>query len=347
MAKKELAGAGLTALKADLQRKNPAQCYVFYGPEAFLKYHYLRLLKKLLLDDLTEQFNYHRLTPETFSLQTLLDSVEAFPMMAERSLVQVDDWDLFKLGESDREQVIGLLGDLPEHVCLVLFYDAAEFKPDKRQKKLWQALSSHGVLVDFQKPSERELCDWVGRQFLKEKKQIGPELCRYLLVRTGGDMSLMKGEISKLCAYASGPAITRGDIDAVVEPVLEAVVFDISNAIAAGNFPVALEKLQTLFQKQEEPIPILAAIGSQMRRLHAARLLRSRGRAEESLKRLYGLGEYPAKLTVRQANQLSDRFCQRAVLLCLQTDEQLKTSYDDPKRLLELLVVRLAQEARA
>ena len=52
-------------------------------------------------------------------MDALSDSVENLPMMAERSLIRVDDVDLFKLGEKDRERLIALLGDLPPYCCLV------------------------------------------------------------------------------------------------------------------------------------------------------------------------------------------------------------------------------------
>ena len=40
------------------------------------------------------------------------------------------------------------------------------------------------------------------------------------------------------------------------------------------------------------------------------------------------------------------RFCEKAVLLCRDTDHKLKTSYDTEERLLELLLLQLAEEAR-
>ncbi len=46
-------------------------------------------------------------------MDALSDSVENLPMMAERSLIRVDDVDLFKLGEKDRERLIALLGICP------------------------------------------------------------------------------------------------------------------------------------------------------------------------------------------------------------------------------------------
>ncbi len=339
-----MAKNALQQLKNDLRGKTPGRVYIFHGEEAYLREHYLQMLKRQLLDDLTQSFNYHRFTPENFSLEALANSIESYPMMAKWSVVQVDEVDLFKLPEAERTQMAELLADVPEYCCLVLVYETVPFKPDRRQKKLWEAIAKHALIVEFQKQGERELCDWIARHFAANGKQIAPDLCRYLIGRTGGAMTALVGEIAKISAYASGAQITQPDIDAVVDPVLEAVVFDLSNAIAAGKPELALFKLQTLLQKQEEPVAILAAIGSQMRRLNAARILLDSGKGADSLMQLYGLGEYPARLTMNQAGRLSSAFCQRAVLLCQQTDLRLKTSYDAPKALLEFLILQLAQE---
>jgi len=40
-----------------------------------------------------------------------------------------------------------------------------------------------------------------------------------------------------------------------------------------------------------------------------------------------------------------ETFFDTALPLCAETDYRLKTSFDEPERLLELLVLRLAQEA--
>ena len=61
---------------------------------------------------------------------------------------------------------------------------------------------------------------------------------------------------------------------------------------------------------------------------------------------LCGMPSYPANKTIEFARRVSDRFCERAVVLCLETDEKMKSSYDTQERLLELLLLRLAQEAR-
>ena len=46
------------------------------------------------------------------------------------------------------------------------------------------------------------------------------------------------------------------------------------------------------------------------------------------------------------AKRFSPRFCRQAAALVLETDSKLKTSFDQPERLLELCLLELAQEAK-
>ena len=65
MAKKPSAGDALQELKSALKAKELGRLYFFHGEETFLLHHYLGQIKKLLLDPLTESFNYHRRTTRT------------------------------------------------------------------------------------------------------------------------------------------------------------------------------------------------------------------------------------------------------------------------------------------
>ena len=345
MAKPKSDNGSIDRLKASLRNKEADNFYVFHGEEGFLLQHYLEQLRKLLLDDLTEAFNYHRLNSETFDLRSFADAVENLPMMAEHTLVQVDDVDFFKMSESDREKIAELLSDIPEYCTLVLTYVTTDWKPDKRLKKLWEPFTKHATIVEFAKQEPRDLIPWISRHFANQGKRISNDLCGYLIDITDGTMTALAGEIRKICAYSGAEHITKTDIDAVTEPVMDAVVFDMTNLLGDGKYAAALGKLHQLLKMQEEPLTILGAIGGQIRRISAARTLLDNGQQVGDLMRLTGMKEYPAKKAMESARRFRPELCKKAAQLVLETDRKIKTSFDNPDRLLELLILQLAQEA--
>lgn len=345
MAKKQPTGGNLQSLKASLKNKDLGRLYFFYGEETFLLNHYLTQVKKQLLDPLTESFNFHRFTAETFDMTEFADAVENLPMMAENTLVQVDEIDIFKLNESDRNKMVDILSDIPDYCTVVFTYLTVAWKPDKRLKKLWEAVENNGLAVEFAKQDQRDLIAWVNRHFAARGKRISTNLCAYLIDITGGTMTALSSEIEKICAYSGSEEIVKTDIDAVTEPVLDAVVFQMTDRISEGAYDKAFLSLQQLLKMQQEPLAILGAIGAHFRRLGTARSLMELGKNSGDLQKLCGLPDYPARKTMEAARHVDNAFCERAVELVMETDYKMKTSFDDSERLLELLVVDLALEA--
>jgi DNA polymerase-3 subunit delta len=320
--------------------------YIFHGEETFLQQHYLSQMKKQLIEDLTESFNFHKLTVETFDVQTFADAVENLPMMAEHTMVWVDEIDLFKLPEADRNKLAEVFSDVPEYCTVIFTYETTPWKPDKRLKKFWEAVNANAKIVEFPKQEQRDLIPWVARHFASQKKNISSELCAYLIEITGGTMTALSGEIRKICAYSGADTIRRSDIDAVTEPVMDAVVFQMTDLLGRGEYGKALQKLQQLLKMQQEPVLILGAIGGHFRRLSTARTLMDHGRGSSDLMKLCCISDYAARKTMDAARHFHSTFCSRASELILEADYKLKTSYDDPDRVLEVLILQLAQEAR-
>ncbi|MBR4017809.1 MAG: DNA polymerase III subunit delta [Oscillospiraceae bacterium] len=346
MAKKTEQPSMLQTLKEQLKQNAPARLYFFYGEETFLLHHYLKQLKKALIDPVTESFNFHKLTPESFDIRTFADCVENLPMMAEHTLVIVDEIDIFKMHESDRNAMAEILSDIPDYCTVVFTYETTAYKPDKRLKKLWDVVEQNGLQVDFEKQNQRDLVAWIGRHFAAAGKKITPDLCVYLIDITGGTMTALAGEISKICAYSGAEMVCKADIDAVVEPVLDAVVFQMTDLLGSGDYGTALLKLQQLLKMQQEPLAILGAVGMHFRRLSAARILLDNGKSADDLMKITGLKDYAARKTIASAGRFSAKFYEKAARLVLESDQKIKTSFDAPERILEVLILRLAQEAK-
>ena len=309
-------------------------------------HHYLEQIKKQLLDELTESFNYHRLNNETFDLQAFADAVENLPMMADATFVQVDDVDPFKMNEGDRTKMAEILWDIPDYCTVVFTFETLPWKPDKRLKKLWEAIDGSGEIVEFARQDQKDLIAWVTRHFAAHKKQISSDLCAYLIDITGGTMTALSGEIDKICAYSGADPIKKTDIDAVTEPVLDAVVFQMTELLSSGRYGDALLKLQQLLKMQEEPIKILGAVGGHFRRISTARTLLDHGKTASDLQKLCApMPDFAARKTMDAARRFKPEFCRKSAELILETDYRMKTSFDDNERLLELLILQLSQEA--
>ena len=333
--------SGFEKLKKDLSAGKPGQLYIFHGEETYLRDHYLGRLREAILTGGLGEFNRHNIGAKEMSPHALEEAVDCLPMMAERTLVEVADFDLFRAGE--KEEYIRILSNLPDYCCLVFVYDVLEYKPDARTK-LAQAVKAHGTAVNFARQGQRELTDWVRRHFKALGKDIDPRLCWELIELCGDLMHNLQQEISKIAAYAKEDHITRADIEAVAAPQLSAVVFRIADAIGEKNFDRAAATLGELYQMQKTPYEILSALGKQMRQLYSARLALAGGKGSGYVAQLWGM-RYPADRLMSSARRFSLPWCRRAVVRCAQTDLAMKSTGQDAKELLTTLLLELANTA--
>ncbi len=343
----KVADSGLVKLKESLASGSLETIYIFHGEESYLREFYLSEMKKNLAGSF-ESFNYHKLEGKTLTVQLLTEAVEAMPMMSQRTMVQVADWDLFKLGEDQRKALTALLEDFPPYCCLVLVYDQLAYKPNKTYKKLCAALDAHVRTVKFEEQSQNEILKWVSRRFKAAGHSIDVPTAEHLLFTCGSLMNGLIPEIGKIAAYAKGERITKADIDAVAAPVLEAQVFEMTNAVSKGNFDRASEVLGALLKLQEEPFMLLALIGKELRKLRTARIALDAGRDKFWLMEQWNMrSDYPARLLLDNARRVSRGWCARAVERCCDVDVRIKSVGGvDGANELKLLLMELAQGAR-
>ena len=277
------------------------------------------------------------------TVQTLSEIAEAMPMLAERTLIVVTDFDLFKLGEEQRERLMAFLEDIPPYCCMVFVYDTVPYKPNKTLKKLCKSVADHVRVVEFQAADSKELVTWISRRFRALDKEIDRQDAEYLIFLCGGLMTGLIPEIQKIAAYAKGKTVTQKDIDAVADPVLSAEIFKLSDAVLQHDNDRAAGILGDLLKMQTEPILILAALGKQLRRLYTARMAIDGGKDRYWLMELWGMKtDYQAKLLLNAAKRTTADWCADAVKQCQTLDRRMKSERGmDAVGELKLLLVRL------
>ena len=187
--KKTGGNAAYDTFRGDLAAGTLGTVYIFYGEESYLREFYLSELRKKLVPAGFEEFNYHRLEGKSLTVQALTEAAEAMPMMAERTMIQVTDWDVYKLPEDQRNALIALLEDFPDYCCLVLVYDQIEYKPNKTYKKLYTALDKRAQAVEFREQSQGEILKWVSRRFKATGHTIDVPTAEHLIFTCGSRRS--------------------------------------------------------------------------------------------------------------------------------------------------------------
>ena len=265
----------------------------------------------------------------------------AFAYLSEKRYDQVD---LPCILVSDVRLAMALLADFPEYCTLVFLYRQIPYKTDAKLKKLTAALAERAQVIEFAQQGQQKLQKWVRRRFAAAGKDIDAGTVDHLLFTCGSLMTGLVPEIAKIAAYARGPKITAADIDAVADPVLDARVFDMTDAVAARDYDKAAECLAELLRMQEEPIRILAALGKTLRQLYTARLAIDGGKDVLWLKDLWRMkSDYPAKKLMQSARGVRRSWCREAVKRCQTLDHRMKSERNmDSEGELKLFLMELA-----
>lgn len=335
--------AALRQLKLELKSGTPRTLYLFHGEESYLKEHYLRQLRRQLVPEGLEQFNYRTIPGRSCTLQALREALDCLPVMSERTLTVVTDFDLYGGGADARDALCALLSGLPEEVCLVFYYDLLPFKADARMKNLTSVLKERALIVDFARQDPADLKDWIARHFRALGHDIAPRESGYLLELRGELMQDLVTEIEKIAAYAPNRAISRADIDAVVIPQLDAAVFQMTDALSRGDFDGGAAVLERLLGARESAIMILSVMGKYFRQLYTARLLLDRRRGASDLVSLWAMrSSWQAEKLMDAARRYPLSWCREAVRRCAETDLAMKSFGGDENALLTGLYLELA-----
>ena len=325
-----------------LKAEGPQTLYLLWGKEDYLREQYLTELKTVCIPDGESGFNYRRFDGPEIAAVTLRQAVDAMPFMSERSFVELRDLDINRLKESQEIQEI--LSDIPDY-CTVCFVQNAEYEPDGRLK-LVKLLREKGVELKFTQQGQGALIDWIARRFSAQGKKIDFEAAQRLIFISGDLMNRLIPEIDKIAAYAQDARVGVKEVEAVAHHIPEAQVFELTDRLAQKQVNAAMNTLAELFAENEyDAIYLLAVLGSQMRRLYAARLAIEQKLGAKYVGECCGIKyDFLVSKLMSSARGFTLEGLKKAVRICAETDEQMKSSGGDGRELLKNAVLAIAME---
>jgi DNA polymerase-3 subunit delta len=154
-----------------------------------------------------------------------------------------------------------LKAGLPEGVIFLLSAPQA----DKR-RTLYKTLTKLAETQIHDMPDlgfragEEEIIEWTTSRVHKRDLQLSPEAVETLAARIGLDTGQLENELDKLeTAFGKSHPIGAEEVRGLVPQTREGGIFDLSEAIARRNLPLALDTLQQLMRQGEKGVGILLA----------------------------------------------------------------------------------------
>jgi DNA polymerase-3 subunit delta len=107
---------------------------------------------------------------------------------------------------------------------------------------------------------EEEIIEWTMSRVHKRDLQLSPEAVETLAARIGLDSGQLDNELEKLeTAFGKSHPIGADEVRVLVPQTREGGIFDLSEAVARRNLPLALDTLQQLMRQGEKGVGILLA----------------------------------------------------------------------------------------
>ncbi len=221
--------------------------YYLYGDEEF----YLDLLQDAftkLIPEHERDFNYDLLYGQDLSLGRLLAMARSFPMMAERRMIIVRNFQQIEKAANDVDSFIHYVEN-PNPTCVLILIDSSKPAGNTRFGKA--ILKSKTTSVsEFNKLPDYLIPNWIQSWVQSTaSKNIEPQAAQMLSQYVGNSLQLIKIEIDKLITYSDkSDTITVDAVKKVIGMYREYSVFDLKDAVMARDLNKSLYIAEKILQ---------------------------------------------------------------------------------------------------
>ncbi len=231
-----------------------------------------------------------------------------------------------------------LLADWPAHACLVFLMRQT---PDTR-KALYKLISAQARVCRFAPLSEGDAAAHIRKMVRTRGCEISVADARFLLRYTGAGLAQLDNEAAKLCALVgAGGQVQREHIEMLCEQSQEYRIYELTDALFAGQTQRALALLRRMLSDGEEPTMLIAMLARQTRLLAAA-AAEPRITAQQ-LAGAMDVKLYPAKKAITLGNALGLARVGRCLALCVAADSAIKQGRYEGRAAVEELAMRIAR----
>lgn len=188
----------------DLKEKKFAPIYFLDGEEPFYVDLITNFIEKNAIAEHERGFNQIVLYGKDSNMGLILNNARKFPMMAERQVVIVKEFQsLPDLNNEDSQKL--LLGYLQNPLPSTILVLAHMHKKFDGRSALGRELDKRTVFVRSDKVPEYNLTKWIEDYFKELGHSIEPRACQLLADSIGNNLEVLSNELGKMFLNFTGP----------------------------------------------------------------------------------------------------------------------------------------------
>jgi DNA polymerase-3 subunit delta len=332
--------------------------YLLYGADDYRSRQALREIREKLraaddmLDSNTTVLEGRGLTPAE-----LLAHVTAVPFLASNRLVIVEGL-LEAIGEArrgrssrkaaddplqrwrDTASTLADTASVPESTTLVLIEGGIA-----KNNAAFPVFAPIARSVEYAPLAKDELPTWIEAQARAKGLKLSPRAMASLAQLVGPDLWTLEHELDKLAAFADGEMVEPETVALLVSAAQEARIWDLTDALVAGDGRKALAAMRSLLGEGEPPQRALFMIVRQFRQLVVVKDMRERGLRQDEVARAAGVPAFRLSAVGAIASRFNWAALRAAYARILEADLSVKRGLSEDEPALQLLVHDLCATA--
>jgi DNA polymerase-3 subunit delta len=293
----------------------PAAVYVLSSDEPLLVNRAIAALRDASVEPAVRAFNYDVIEGKGATAARVLAAAQTMPMMARRRMVLLREAPAMAAAE------LALLApylDSPNPTTVLV---VTATKIDRRIK-FYAVAKKKKCLHELSAP--RRVGGWIRDELGARGIKMSADAQRRLADVVGNDLARLSLSIDQLALYAGDRAVQVDDVDDLVAQTRERTVFELTDAIGAGDAARAYAAVAALCDQRQSTIGVVMMMARHMRQLALCKQVLADTTSTSEIARRVGVPPFVADKLADQARRYSGRSLAKAIGKLSEADRTLK-----------------------
>lgn len=226
-------------------------------------------------------FNHEVIEPRHTTVARIIAACQTLPMMTQRRSVLVRDLAVLSAAELEK---LKPYFEAPNPSTVLV---ALSSKFDGRMK-FYKWLDKKKIGHKLSAPSKME--PWIAEEADRQGAVMERDAIKRLAEVIGKDLARISLAIEQLGLFAGDRPVTADDVDDLIADTRERSVFELTNAIRAGNRVQAAAAVASLCEQRQSPIGVTVMLARHMRMIGLCFAARERGlRQDHEIAKFLGM----------------------------------------------------------